>query len=51
MMKTLSKVFTVLCLCLCITAFGFAKEAVTQEQVLQQNTPEQQITNKNHLMI
>ena len=46
MMKTLSRVFTVWCWCLCITAFGFAKEAVTQEQVLQQNTPEQQIINK-----
>ena len=45
-MKTLSRVFTVWCWCLCITAFGFAKEAVTQEQVLQQNTPEQQIINK-----
>ena len=43
-MKTLSRVFTVWCWCLCITAFGFAKEAVTtQQEVFQQNnTPEEQ---------
>ena len=47
MMKTLSKVFTVWCWCMCLTVFGFAKEAVTQDQVFQQNnTPEQQIINK-----